>query len=795
MAIREPSRSVPQPQQHPQPPHSHHHGHTRHPSLGGSNGVDRMPTDIWTSAISRLQAQVSYNTGMLESHRRQFADMEMAVNRLNQELGSVAGTLNEVRNEVRSRQLGPSDRSRHDSGDLEIISGQLQRLTNRVNEVDGLNMQMDLIKNRLKRMEDHTALSTPQLSNGRRPPTSSSHPEGSFHEPAQQQQQQPHSARMPSHQSPHVQSHPHKHHPLSSQSHHLNHPVSHPPPHAPLPPMRIAGPAASPDMGRPPSFPARPTLESQRFRQSSDSTPFVKGEQSSSHPASSVPLRSAEPLPPASTLSGWRPAESLPPSGLPHSTGPERHNSHSSGWAAVNANPATKRSADDRPSPYQSPMLDGSKRPKLAPLMPNMSRSGHSDDSQTYPAATTSAPFDGILNPRSRAPSDGSHAHSQPSASQHNFRFITSTQPTDGADSWRAEAGGPTQSRSPQAGGRGRSKGRRGGRGSRSGRGGAAASPHTEGQEQVAPQEWDKHEWSGGPAAPNGYHYNPPGPYSPDSAARAAAARRPDAMHIAGPLERHIDFPATPSQLGSPQDQFTNNIDGGTGGSGKKTRTKPIRNAEGVLIRKDGRPDMRSVSSANNLRKVHAKKEAERAGWEEGMEEDNDGRSRSPRTGTPASGVRDGDDASPYEEPVDHATHHQDRHRELMSRIFEPHGQVDNVERVAGQFFPKQQQEGEERFAEEKPMKDQREVEGERSEERREEVVDEEVKGSAEEVEQKESSVPAVPDVVMRGVDDTQPAKLPPAQKGQDEGAARAEEMEAVGEEIRVASAIAGQAA
>lgn len=45
----------------------------------------------------------------------------------------------------------------------------------------------------------------------------------------------------------------------------------------------------------------------------------------------------------------------------------------------------------------------------------------------------------------------------------------------------------------------------------------------------------------------------------------------------------------------------------------KKTRTKPIRNSDGVLIRKDGRPDMRSVSSANNLRKVHAKKEAEKA--------------------------------------------------------------------------------------------------------------------------------------------------------------------------------------
>ncbi|KAL6703174.1 hypothetical protein ACN47E_010167 [Coniothyrium glycines] len=43
----------------------------------------------------------------------------------------------------------------------------------------------------------------------------------------------------------------------------------------------------------------------------------------------------------------------------------------------------------------------------------------------------------------------------------------------------------------------------------------------------------------------------------------------------------------------------------------KKTRTKPVRNADGVLIRKDGRPDMRSQSSAANLRKVHARKEGD----------------------------------------------------------------------------------------------------------------------------------------------------------------------------------------
>ena len=46
----------------------------------------------------------------------------------------------------------------------------------------------------------------------------------------------------------------------------------------------------------------------------------------------------------------------------------------------------------------------------------------------------------------------------------------------------------------------------------------------------------------------------------------------------------------------------------------KKTRTKPIRNADGVLIRKDGRPDMRSQSSAANLRKVHARKEGDLLG-------------------------------------------------------------------------------------------------------------------------------------------------------------------------------------
>lgn len=53
-------------------------------------------------------------------------------------------------------------------------------------------------------------------------------------------------------------------------------------------------------------------------------------------------------------------------------------------------------------------------------------------------------------------------------------------------------------------------------------------------------------------------------------------------------------------------------VDGTSTGEGKRTRQKPIRNEQGILVRKDGKPDMRSVSSAQNLKRVHDKKTLER---------------------------------------------------------------------------------------------------------------------------------------------------------------------------------------
>lgn len=156
------------------------------------------------------------------------------------------------------------------------------------------------------------------------------------------------------------------------------------------------------------------------------------------------------------------------------------------------------------------------------------------------------------------------------------------------------------------------------------------------------------------------------------------------------PSDREHDFPETPVQ--GPQDPSADeNLDGGQqpASGAKKTRTKPIRNAEGVLIRKDGRPDMRSVSSANNLRKVHAKKEAERV--EMGGRTPTSARSLAPADAhsddedethsvTPGTPV-ERDETEGDERPT------RERNEELMSRIFPP--SMDSHRNVAERFFPR----------------------------------------------------------------------------------------------------------
>ncbi|KAM3418655.1 hypothetical protein BST61_g4632 [Cercospora zeina] len=606
---------------------------------------ERLNNDIWTSAISRLQAQVSYNTGMLESHRRQFTDIEAAVGRLNQQMDEVMRAVSDVQRELHGRPVPAEQHQRHDAGDLEVVAKQLQRLTNCVNEIDGLNMQLDLVKNRMKRLE---------YDNAPPAPTQQRTPSAAFRE---QGPQDPASLIHP---------HPQQHHPQhlqqqQQQQQQQQHPLQ-PPQHTQLPPMRTAS-MASPAGGHPSTLPAQSSMDAQHIHPPHPppaSRLFTSEPQPSQPPPGSL-FRPSEALPPPSALSGWRPAEQHRP-GLspthnlsearPNTMEPDVHANSASQpgvWSAMNATTAVKRSPENRSSEFEA--LNGSKRPRLAPLMPNpLSQNMHGEDGygptqQSFQSMNPS-PSDGPFHSRSRAPSDGSQ--SQPAA-HHNFRFITSTQQLESQEQWRTEVGGPPAHAHPMSS-RGSGRGRGRGRGRGKVRGGAAGHGGGHDAQEHDTPEWERAEIAtGGRISPNG-HFGSVQSHSPKSVYRST----PSGSFVG---ERPSDYPATPVNHGSPHDSHLALPDPVSGGSGKKSRTKPVRNAEGILIRKDGRPDMRSVSSANNLRKVHAKKEAERA---ENDEETN-GHTRS---GTPTSALagEEGSDDHGSETP-------QEKHRELMHRI------------------------------------------------------------------------------------------------------------------------------
>ena len=645
-------------------------------------------SDVWAGAISRLQTQVSLNTSMLESQRQKVQDIETGMHRLHNEIGNIVTAVHEIQAELRAKSSSAAD-THHDSGDLDVLVGQVEAATNKANEVDSLKLQLELMKNRMKRLEDQ---GSPAIA-AHRPRTSSTHRDSPFHE-------------VPPPPPPVG----------------IRHQPPKPTYHQPLPPMRTAS-MASPVDSRPAGFPHPPHAlhapipESQgvlSHHAGPEARQFSNESSTTMQASSSSSFRPPEPLPPPSTLSSWRPADTMPhPGGLPPPPpppGPARPHAmepepHSTGWAAVNTAQTSKRPYEEpRQSPYGSPRTGSPKRPKLAPIMP---RSTYSDESSLVPSSVTqSGPTESPFTSRSRAPSDGSQSQSQTlptpsSASIPGHRFIVSTAQADSQESWRPESErmmhfhhhhghGPHGQHGPHGHGRVRGRGRA--RGPR--RRGGLANPMQ--SLNLGTPEWEKPGWTGSQVSPNGF-YQPLGHHSPETAERGGLVRGSGGV-AGGPTDRETEFPATPLAVQGPYDPFAaGNPEGGAGhqgSGGKKTRTKPIRNAEGVLIRKDGRPDMRSVSSANNLRKVHAKKEAERA--------ENDGRtptsarslapagsnSMSPEddNGSPSPGTPpEGGEGRVEEQDT------QERHQELMNRIF-PHGVDSGGRSAAERFFPRHDQ-------------------------------------------------------------------------------------------------------
>lgn len=594
--------------------------------------------EVWAGALARMQTQVSYNTSMLESNRRHAADLEQALGRLHADLGSVFNALNATRAEIQARPL-QSDAPRHDAGDFEVLAGRLASIGSKVSDVDGLKMQIELLKNRVKRCEEQAS-----------PPTAHPHPGTSavhresyepLPTPQQQtgvrQQQQLPSLRAATMMSP-------------TEQRHQNLPPPPPPP---------------------------PVLLSQS---SSFSNPEPRASEPPAQHTTMPGFRSAEALPPPSAISGWRSAEPYPPSSLPPPPPPPpahpfrptaaEPESQSAGWAAVNSSAANKRPLDEvQRSPLEHPTsAPGSpKRQRLAPIMP---RSAYEEERHAHAFAraqqpTPSASFESNLHSRQRTPSDPSQppGHGLPTlaaAGTGPYRFIHSQQ-ANPHGSWRPE-GEMVEVMPHSSTGRGRG-GRRGGRGR--GRGGRGGSHH---QHHGSEEHGTSAEWSSGQNGTEEHyeqaHLPPAG--SPNELELDNAPSTPNHDHE--PIPVHVEFASS--------------------SAGKKSRTKPIRNAEGILIRKDGRPDMRSVSSANNLRKVHAKKEAERAEIE--GRTPTSVRSLAPAQSTSVSEeeerVRSGTPGS-ASNIDDQET--QERHQELIGKIFPHSAESVGSRALASTYFPR----------------------------------------------------------------------------------------------------------
>ncbi|KAL2352300.1 hypothetical protein BJ546DRAFT_812473, partial [Cryomyces antarcticus] len=447
-----------------------------------------------------------------------------AVARLQHEMNHIMGALEELRMELRSKllpsQQPPPPHNPPDSTDLEILSSNLQSVSDKASEIDGLKMQVDLMKRRIKKLEEG------KPDEGRPPPSQQAQP---LHPPPRNHGPPP----------------PHMQHSLHSQA--PVHIEPRPPPAAYQPPAT-------------PQYQSSATLD--------------------------------HPYP--------RPPEPEP---------------QSSGWTSVNS--STKRGPPAVHGGHAEELhINGSpKRPKLSS---NGKRSSYAEESEMQVVGHNHMDTDNPLEVRNQIQSNGSQPEPPHSNSANAYTFVPfhSTNERNTDNNWRQE---PQRARSPPLRG-----GRGGGRGYRPYRPRKSAPV-----EQLGTPEWEKSDWTGSQISPDGFYQ--PHSHSDGTPYRTTLVRRSgggrgsaSSARVAGsPSESRRNFEHT-----------------------KKSRTKPIRNAEGVLIRKDGRPDMRSVSSAQNLRKVHAKKEGERAH----------------QSHTPTSGLAMAPDGAP--------PNTQERHRTIMRKMF-----------------------------------------------------------------------------------------------------------------------------
>lgn len=660
------------PLQHSQPPS---HGHSRvAPEHQHSQSFRPLAEPELGHVITRLEQQVSFNYSMIQGHHGDIQRVSEHVGRLQLEMGQVIGVIEDMRKDILSGRFSTKSLhpSRYDPADVGVLANQIANVNNKASEVDNVKVMIELMKQRLKRLESGTTTPGPQ------PEATAGRPDPHYEALRARQLQQA-----------------------------TGHPQSSIRPGAALPS----------EHGKQPGHPSAPVLEPQltpsfHAAHERQANATEQAQQAARQPC----FRGADPLQPPNALSGRRPAESFPHSGGPpppahsHPLRLRPPNPQASGWAAVNLSQAAKRSLDEHHPQHDSSQPGSPKRPKAVPLKP---RSSFGDDHHQSPYAQP-AHVEVSHQARGRIPSGDvplqPHPQMNPApasgqAAGNQFQFVTSTgQPPDSQEHWCAAEGDPATGarfeHTTGGTGRGRGRGSRGRR--RGGRGGwrsssgaanipppASDAPPSEHVHSIqGPPAWREHQWAATqhPAASNG-HYPGQHAYSPIDAAR----QPPDLTVHTGAPQHGMSYPA-----GHEHESPTTSVASNAGAysmandldsANRKTRSKPIRNSDGVLIRKDGLPDMRSVSSANNLRKLHAHKEAEKVEME--RRTPTSGRSLAPANSSSLSddeGMEGGDymelegeidrEHSEGRNGIPGMQHDAElpesllRHHELMSRIF-----------------------------------------------------------------------------------------------------------------------------
>ncbi|KAJ8108242.1 hypothetical protein OPT61_g8309 [Boeremia exigua] len=431
--------------------------------------------------------------------------------------------------------------------------------------------------------------------------------------------------------------------------------------------------AANRQLQQQPTYPAQPTLQSTHQSSHPPPPPPQHPPTHSHHVAQAPPLHPPPapayqtPARPTSNPQAFpvheKPAAIMPPESAQRpETGATQN-----GWATVNA--GVKRVFESSAgSPHQSAGSEPAspKRPKLTtPGESQDSQSmpqpppepAHILPSQTQPPVGPQPPTHPTSYPgQHTGPHPGSHHGSPQIAPQGINPGTPSSQPyrpyntQDGPSeqSWIPESQRMAESRPA------RGRGSRGGRGPGS-RGGRVRKSMQGQHHSTGTPEWERDHWSAVPdsqASPSVYDGHSHSVRGIVRRGGGGGGSRADPMSV----ERSNEW--TP-EIG-PRTIYHNQD---SPIEVKKTRSKPIRNEDGILVRKDGRPDRRSQSSAANLRKVHARKEEQQREAEAGSTPSGLRHTMSVGPETPGP-------SSPDSQEHDVTDSVRKKHHDILGRIF-----------------------------------------------------------------------------------------------------------------------------